>query len=211
LLSETIGSALRHCLPERHITTFRYRDDVDLPFDPEAAPSLPLLLDTTYYLDRGRGKLPAAIERLVVARRQLVYNCGVVCAELAISMGLLDPAGSRFRESIAIIRHHLDEMETGKTVSPSAAAWAEAALLAGILARTQGLAVPKKTLSPDQECCQKGRRRELLLDALLYITAIEHDMLLISGNIRHMDLLAQLRPSNNLLLYRPVADTARAG
>jgi hypothetical protein len=64
--------------------------------------------------------------------------------------------------------------------------------------------VPRRQLNPDQLCCQIGRRRELLLDALLYITAIERDMLLLSGNIRHMDLLLQLRPSHNVLLYRPL-------
>lgn len=94
-------------------------------------------------------------------------------------------------------------MESIKTVAPSALAWTEAALLAGILARTQGLALPKRSLTPDQLCCQEGRRREMLLDALLYLTAIEQNMLLLSGNIRHMDLLTQLRPSGHVLLYRP--------
>lgn len=94
-------------------------------------------------------------------------------------------------------------MEQDRTVAPSAAAWTEAAVVAGILARTQGLAVPRQRLTEDQACCQRGRRRELLLDALLYLTAIEQNMLLISGNIRHMDLLMQLLPSANVLLYRP--------
>jgi hypothetical protein len=44
---------------------------------------------------------------------------------------------------------------------------------------------------------------ELFLDALLYMTAIEQNMLLLSGNVRHMDLLMQLRPADNVLLYRP--------
>jgi hypothetical protein len=98
-----------------------------------------------------------------------------------------------------------------KTVAPSASAWTEAAVLAGILARTQGLAVPKRALNPDLACCQQGRRRGLLLDALIYVTAVEHDMLLISANIRHMDLLLQLHPTGNVLLYRPAADAPPAG
>ena len=128
----------------------------------------------------------------------------MACAELAISIGILDPSDTRTRESIATIQAHMDLMGTGRAVSPSASAWTEAAILAGMLARTQGLAVPRRQLNPDQLCCQIGRRRELLLDALLYITAIERDMLLLSGNIRHMDLLLQLRPSRNVLLYRPL-------
>lgn len=173
-----------------------------MPFDAGAAPPLPLLLDTTVYLDRSAGRLPQPIRALIAARQHLVHNCGVVCAELAISIGLLDPADARTPDTVAAIQAHLDQMETAKAVSPSASAWTEAAILAGILARTQGLAVPKKTLTADQECCQRGRRRELLLDALLYMTAVEQGMLLLSGNVRHMDLLLQLCPSSNVLLYR---------
>jgi predicted nucleic acid-binding protein len=203
LPSDTIGAVARRYDPARHKAALRYRRDPDLPFDPDVAPVLPLLLDTTVYLDRSAGRLPRNILTLIAARQHLVYNCGVVCAELAISVGLLNPADPRTRSTIAAIRAHLDQMEKDKTVAPSASAWTQAAILAGILARTQGLARPKRNLSPDQACCQEGRRRELLLDALLYMTAIEENMLLLSGNVRHMDLLMQLRPAENLLLYRP--------
>jgi hypothetical protein len=46
----------------------------------------------------------------------------------------------------------------------------------------------------------------LLLDALIYLTAVEQGMLLISANIRHLDLLLQLHPTANVLLYRPTSD-----
>lgn len=201
--SETIGAVARRYDPAAHTAALRYRQDSNLPFDPGTAPVLPLLLDTTVYLDRSAGKLPRPIRALIVARQHLVYNCGVACAELAISIGLLNPADIRTPGTIAVIQAHLDKMEKDKTVAPNASAWTEAAILAGILARTQGLAVPKGNLTPDQACCQEGRRRELLLDALLYVTAVDQNMLLVSGNIRHMDLLMQLQPANNVLLYRP--------
>ena len=203
LPSDTIGTCARRHDPALHMATLRYRRDVDLPFDPDAAPALPLLLDTTVYLDRSAGRLPRNIRKLIAARQHLVYNCGVVCAELAISVGLLNPADLRTAGTITADHAHMDQMEKDKTVAPSAEAWTEAAVLAGILARTQGLAVAKRSLTPTRACCQEGRRRELLLDALLYMTAIEKNMLLLSGNIRHMDLLMQLRPAANVLLYRP--------
>ena len=136
----------------------------------------------------------------------MVHNCGVACAELAISIGLLDPADPRTPGTIAAIQAHLDQMSKDKTVAPSASAWTEAAVLAGILARTQGLATSKRVLTLDQACCQQGRRRELLLDTLLYLTAVEQEMLLVSANIRHMDLLLQLRPTTQILLYYPTSD-----
>lgn len=207
--SDAVGAAARRHDPARHTTALRYRDDAALPFDAATAPPLPLLLDTTVYLDRSRGRLPRPVLALIAARRHLVHNCGVVCAELAISIGLLDPADARTDAAVAALHAHLDRMEADKAVSPSALAWTEAAVLAGILARTQGLAVPKRQLTADQECCQRGRRRELLLDALLYLTAVEQNMLLLSGNVRHMDLLLQLRPSGNVLLYRADEETAQ--
>jgi hypothetical protein len=203
LPSESIGAVAKRHNPAAHTGTLHYRPDTALPFDPSAAPILPLLLDTTYYLDRSAGKVPAGIRALIGSRRHMVHNCGVACAELAISIGLLDPADPRTVATIGAIQSHLDHMAKGDTVAPSASAWTEAAVLAGILARTRGLARPKRTLTADQACCQQGRRRELLLDALLYVTAVEHDMLLVSANVRHMDLLLQLHPSENVLLYRP--------
>jgi hypothetical protein len=107
--------------------------------------------------------------------------------------------------TLGSIRAHLDHMAIDRTVAPSASAWTQAAVLAGILAQTQGLAAAKRALTPDRACCQEGRRRELLLDALIYLTAVEQEMLLISANIRHMDLLRQLHPTRNVLLYRPAA------
>ncbi|HEY8744496.1 MAG TPA: hypothetical protein VIU62_15480 [Chloroflexota bacterium] len=202
--SETLGAVARKYAPARPLDTFRHCDDAALPLDAGAAPAMPLLLDMMVYLDRSAGKLPRPIRELIAARQHLVYHCGVVCAELAISIGILDPADPRTPETIAAIQAHLDHMDQNRSVSPSAAAWTEAALLTGTLARTQGLAIAKKVLNPDQECCQRGRRRELLLDALLYVTAIEQGMLLVSANVRHMDLLLQVRPCDNLLLYRPI-------
>jgi predicted nucleic acid-binding protein len=171
--------------------------------DAEAAPDFPLLLDTTVYIDRSRGKLPRPILARIRAAQHRIYHCGLVCAELAISLGLLTPNHPRTPTTSAPILAHLDHMVSHRGVSPSAAAWTEAAVVAGILARTQGLAIDKGQFSEAQRCCQRGRRRELLLDALLYFTAIEHDFLLVSGNVRDLDILLQVRPSPNVLLYRP--------
>jgi hypothetical protein len=204
LPSDTLGTVARRHNPAAHTATLRYRADRALPFDPAAAPALPLLLDTTFYLHRSAGKLPEGIRALIASRQHMVHNCAVACAEPAISMGLLDPADPRTEAATSAIQAHLDHMTVDRMVAPSTTAWIEAALLAGILARTQGLAVPKRRLTADQECCQRGRRRELLLDALIYVTAVEENMLLISANIRHMDLLLQLQPTGNVLLYRPV-------
>jgi hypothetical protein len=76
-------------------------------------------------------------------------------------------------------------------VAPSADAWTEAAIIAGILARIQGYA--------------REARRAVLHDALMLLTALEAGAALISRNVRHMDLLLRFRPDAQVLLYdRPV-------
>jgi hypothetical protein len=79
-------------------------------------------------------------------------------------------------------------------------------MLSGILARTQlGLARPKKDMSAVELCCQTGRRRELLNDALVFLTAREAGAILISANVSDMDLLLRFRPDVHVLLYRQIA------
>jgi hypothetical protein len=57
--------------------------------------------------------------------------------------------------------------------------WLEAAVIAGILARTQGLA--------------KEARRKFLNDMLLFLMAAESGAILISRNSRDIDLLLQMK------------------
>jgi hypothetical protein len=149
LPSETVGEAASRYNPAVYTAALRYRPETALPFDPAAAPVAPLLLDTTYYLHRSTGKVPQGIRALIASRQHMVHNCGVACAELAISIGLLDPADPRTATTIGAIQSHLDHMSKDKTVAPSASAWTEAAVLAGILAQTQGLATSKRALTPD--------------------------------------------------------------
>lgn len=193
-----LGVVQRHD-PSAYQSALSYRRREDLPFDPAAAPDLPLLLDTTIYIDRLTGKLPAPIAALVASRP--VLHCSVSLAELTISAGILDPKHPNTAQATQAIHGLLAAVPLNAVLTPSGACWVEAGMLAGTLARTQGLSVPKKSLTADQECCQKGRRRELINDALLYLTAVETNTLLVSRNSRHMDILMTLRPSQNVLLY----------
>jgi len=93
--------------------------------------------------------------------------------------------------------------------APSPAAWAEAGILSGTLARTQlHLARPKSGLSTAEECCQKGKRRKLLNDVLIVLTARERGAILVSSNVADMDLLLRFRPDTRLLLYRQTSVAA---
>lgn len=199
---ETAADALRAHDPDAHGRAYPRQPDSELPFDPAAIPpGLPVLLDTAVYIHRLQRKLPEAI--LAFLDERVVLHGGVALAELAITVGLLDPAHPRTAEQRATLMRLLDSISLLDCRAPSAAAWAEAGVLAGSLARTQlALAQPRATLTPMEAGYQRGLRRALLNDALLFLTAHEQGAVLVSANVGDTDLLLRMRPDARILLYR---------
>lgn len=70
---------------------------------------------------------------------------------------------------------------------PAAALWVKAAVLAGILARTQGI--------------PRADRRKLLNDALLFLLAEDASAVLLTRNVRDFDLLLQIKPGVAVSFY----------
>jgi predicted nucleic acid-binding protein len=149
-------------------------------------PAPPCFWTTTVYIDALKPHgLPTPIAALVA--RNVVLHCAIACAELAVSIGHLDPAHPLTARHRIPLMDTLARMAPSRIVTPSADAWTEGALIAGILARTQGYA--------------RADRRGLLNDALMLLTAIEAGATLISRNVRDMDLLLRFRPDAQVLLY----------
>lgn len=188
--------------PDRHARPFPRRPDSELPFDPASVPAdRPLMLDTTVYVHRLQNKVPPPIFALIEARP--VLHCAVAVAEIAISVGIMDPTHAttpRHRPPLLDLLHGISARDMR---APGPAAWAEAGMLAGILARTQlGLARAKTALAPDEVERQRESRRRLLNDALIFLCAAEYGAVLISGNVADMDVLLRFRPDIGVLLYR---------
>ena len=188
--------------PDRHTNPFPRRHDSTLPFDPAVLPAdLPLMLDTTVYVHRLQNKIPPPIHALVEARP--VLHCAVAVAEIAVSAGIMDPSHAttaRYRTPLLDLLHGISALDMR---APGPAAWAEAGMLAGILARAQcGLAQPKTTLGSAAAEHQRGSRRRLLNDALIFLCAGEHGAVLVSGNVADIDVLLRFRPDIQVLLYR---------
>jgi hypothetical protein len=188
--------------PDVHLRPFSRRPDNQLSFDPATMPTdLPVMLDTNFYILGGQRQLPPAILAFVDGRT--VIHSGIALAELTVSAGILDPQHPNTPGHRNPLHRMLASISLAACVSPSAAAWVEAGMLSGILARTQlGLAKPKKDLSPVEKCCQEGLRRKILHDALIFLTAREQGAILVSSNVKDMDLLKRFRPDVNVLLYR---------
>ena len=181
--------------PATWIDPPRRRDRSDLPFDPAAvARTDPIMLDTNVYIDALKKQLPASIATLAASNP--VFHSATAAGELAFTIGRLDPRDARTADSVQAIGEVLERMRPDRTFAPSAAAWTEAAVIAGICARLHRY--------------DAGARRKLLLVALLFTSAAEHAAVLISRNIRDMDLLLRFRPTARVLLYDRIAPTARS-
>ena len=188
--------------PDRHTRPLPRRHDSALPFDPAALPpDLPLMLDTTVYVHRLQNKIPPPILALVEARP--VLHCAVAVAEIAVSAGIMDPTHAttaRYRTPLLGPLHGISVLDMR---APGPAVWAEAGMLAGILARTQfGLTQPRTALASGEAEQQRESRRRLLNDALIFLCAGEHAAILVSGNVADMDVLLRFRPDIQVLLYR---------
>jgi predicted nucleic acid-binding protein len=188
--------------PDAFQRPFPYREDKDLPFDATAMPSdCPVMLDTNVYIARLQGKLPSATAAFVEA--SIVIHSSVALSELSISAGILDPSNPATEANRGPLLRLLEAIRLSDCRSPSPAAWVEAGTLSGILAGVHhGLAKSKKELSAVEQCRQKGRRRALLNDALLFLSAREQGAVLVSSNVSDVDVLLRFRPDARALLFR---------
>ena len=199
--ARTAASIVARHDPDAHRRSLARRDTGDLPFNvSQVPPDLPVMPDTNVYIRRLQGKLPPEIGALLLSRT--ILHSAVACSELAISAGILDPAHAGTASVRRAIMGVLDAIADLDMVAPSAEAWTEAGIVAGILARTQHLAKSRKALTADQACCQEGLRRKLLNDALIFLSACERGAILVSANSKDMDLLLRFRPEARVLLFR---------
>ncbi len=179
--------AFRHN-PDDWPATLPRRHGVGLA--PEALPAgMAVMLDTSVYISRLRNRLPPAIIACIDARP--VRHSAVACAEMAIGAGLLAPAHPATPRNRAAIARLLAALPETDIVAPDPAAWTEAGMIAGILARTQHGAAGAD-----------GRRR-LLNDALLFLSARAAGAALISADHADMGRLAGFDPAVPLVLFAP--------
>ena len=163
-----------------------HRRKADPPFDPLRVPAgVPLLFDATVYIDQLKGQLPTSIIDLMASRT--IPHVAPALAELAVTIGALDPADRRTQATLIPIVEMLTRISPTRIVAPSYEVWLEAAVMAGILARTQ--AIPRQD------------RRKFLNDALLFLQAADTGSVMVSRNSRDFDLLLQLKPQVHVLLY----------
>ena len=185
-MSSDVQSIIGRNDPGRWSRPLTHRSRVELPFDPgQVRAGASLLFDATVYIDQLKGQLPTPIVNLVASRT--ILHGAPALAELAFSIGVLDPADRRTHATLAPIVELLERINPSRIIAPSYEVWLEAAMIAGILARTQ--AIPKQD------------RRKFLNDTLLFLQAADTGAVMISRNSRDLDLLLQIKPQVGVLLY----------
>jgi hypothetical protein len=185
-LSSDVQAIISRHDPGQWPQTLAYRTKADLPYDPSRIPPrASLLFDATVYIDQLKGQLPRPIVDLVAART--ILHGAPALAELAVAIGALEPTDRRTRAALAPIVEVLTRINPARIIVSNHEIWLEAAVLAGILARTQ--AIPKSD------------RRKFLNDTLLFLQAADAGAVMISRNSRDLDLLLQIKPQAGVLLY----------
>lgn len=143
------------------------------------------MLDTNVYINRAAGRLDLALQAVIDGA--LLFHCSVALAELAIGVANADPA----RRSWPATRDHYAALfaavPASRLLTPDAQVWAEAGVVAGMLARTQGF--------------QPHQRKECLNDALIFVTAAKAGLPVLTGNRDEFDLIQQIMPEGRFIYY----------
>jgi predicted nucleic acid-binding protein len=192
-LSFDLDATLRNLKSQRRTECPQARPDEQLPWASDAPPIAgPLLLDTTVYIDVLQGATPPEVDRLLQLRT--CNHSAVSLAELTHAFGRLDPAHPETKTALAELRETIKEdIPLHRLQAPENDTWGAAGILAGLSFRLRKL--PKN----------QGHERKFLHDALLYLQARKLGCAVLTRNIGDFDLLNQLVPSGQILLYRQAA------
>jgi hypothetical protein len=181
------GTAVRWARFDPRKTLAR-RADHELPFvDDVAEAGQELLLDTCVYIDGLQGRAPEVVATLLDIR--LVNHSLVAIQELMHTVGVLDPAHPGTKTAVRQIGTVINEMPPHRIFAPDADVLGRAALLSGILCRTQGY--------------QRDARLRALQDCVLFLQSMKLGLTVLTANVSDFDFLLQLMPTGRALFYRP--------
>ena len=150
-----------------------------------SAPAAVLLLDTNVYIHRASGRLPPPLRDVI--DRSLLFHCSVALSEMAVGVGASDPGRPGWRAMRDHYAQLFASVPATRLLTPDAEIWADAGLIAGTLARTQGY--------------QPHQRKACLNDALIFLTAAKAGLPVLTSNRDEFDLIQQLAPEGRFISY----------
>ena len=139
--------------------------------------------DTNIYIMDAAGILPGAA--MIIVDQGLMFHCAVCLAELTAGVGHYAPGAADWQTVADYYAEMFASIPANRLLVPDAHTWAEAGMVAGILARTQGF--------------RKQQLKELLNDALIYLCAAKHGIPVLTNNKADFDLLQQIAPGGSFI------------
>jgi predicted nucleic acid-binding protein len=186
-VTDLLREALRKLKPERKVEHATPRAIGAF----SAAASVPtngrfaLILDTNVYIENAGGTLPLAATNLL--DRCLQFHSTVCLGEIAIGVAAYHPSALHYARVRDYYERLLEKIPDNRILMPDSDIWIEAGLVAGTLARTQTL--------------QASQRKELLNDALLYLTAAKIGLPVLTENKADFDLIQQIVGRGQFIYY----------
>lgn len=182
-----LPAALRRIKPEKHTAALVQRPSGQLNAAADIAGRgrAAILLDTNVYIRSAAGTLPAAAAELVDSGQ--LFHCSVCIAELATGVPNANPSHSGWKTLRNHYRDLIGSIPATRLLTPDAQTWAEAGLIAGTLARTQGF--------------QRHQRKECLNDALILLTAARAGLPVLTSSRDEFDRIQQLAPDSRFVCF----------
>ena len=181
-----LEALLRQHKPEKKLKALQHRGRSQLVHADNLRPGpMALVPDTTVYIDMAAGRMPPSAFNLIRSATQL--HSAVCLSEIAQGLALHDPKAARYR---AVRRHYVElakRIPPNRVVTPDDEVWMRAGVVTGMLARSQAY--------------QAHQRKELLADALLYLSASKAGLPVLTRNAADFDLLNQLYPAGRVIIY----------
>jgi len=188
-LSIDLDALLRRWKPDRRTSQLRPRPAADLVSAASVSGTrrLPLVPDTTVYIHNVAGSLPPDAEALLDGALQ--WHCSVCLGEITIGIANYSPAAPGWQTVQDAYAEVFRAIPGSRVLTPDDGVWLSAGLISGTLARTQGL--------------QRHQRKELLNDALIYLTAAKAGLPVLTANRDEFDLVQQLAGMGTFIHYSP--------
>lgn len=172
-------------------TAITPRPSSNLNFDANAvlARQARLVLDTNAIISALKKKLPDPVRALIAQSRTVASS--IVVGEMTQGMFNLKPSHPGTAAARLVIQSALQELGKIDPLTPTHEDWALANALLSALHRTNNF--------------DKNKRREMLTDALIYVSARAAQACVVTANTTDFDLLEQALPGGQVLYFTPLA------
>lgn len=150
------------------------------------------LADTNVYGHIGKNGEPEDVLMRLLKKNPLLHHCSVCLGEISLGIANTRDAAKRI-DYLKYYATIFKDIPEERLYTLDQEIWIKAGIIAGKLARRQNL--------------QKHQRKELLNDALIFLTAAKHGIPVLTSDRNDYDLIQQLDPDGGFVFYEVTAQS----